>query len=80
MTMVAMYIGEEVATDTLWQRFHTLTQKKYNKVTRKSEFLTVSEYHGEMIALLNKMSDMDPATVAQQVPELDSLFYHGLIA
>ena len=81
MTMIAdnMYIGEEVATDTLRQRFHSLAQKKYNKVTRKSDFLSVSEYHSEIVALLNETNDMDANAIAQQVPELDTLFYHGLI-
>ena len=75
-----MYIGTEVATDTLKQRFHGLSQRKYDPVTRKVEFLTVSEFHQEMVALLNEVSEMDAATIQQQVPELDSLFYHGLIA
>ena len=39
----------------------------------------MSEYHSEIVALLNETNDMDVAAIAQQVPELDSLFYHGLI-
>ena len=74
-----MYIGTEVATDTLKQRFHGLSQRKYDPVTCKVEFLSVSEFHSEMVALLNEVSEMDAATIQQQVPELDSLFYHGLI-
>ena len=37
-----IYIGEEVATDTLRQRFLKLSQRKYNPATRKHEYLTVS--------------------------------------
>ena len=74
-----MYIGAEVAMETLKQRFHNLSQRKYDPAMRKVEFLSVSEFHQEMVALLNEVSEMDAATIQQQVPELDTLFYHGLI-
>ena len=75
-----IYIGEEVATDTLRQRFLKLSQRKYNPSTRKTEYLTVSEFHSEIVALINETADMDQNTINQQVPELDSLLYHGLLA
>ena len=74
-----IYIGEEVATDTLKQRFHGLGQRRYNPATRKNEYLTVNEFHSEMIGLLQETSGMDAVTIAAQIPELDSLFYHGLV-
>ena len=74
-----MCIGEEVATDTLKQRFHSLSQRKYNPVLRKPEYLSVSEFHSKIIGLLSETGEMDAATIAAQVSELDSLFYHGLI-
>ena len=75
----AMYIGEEVATDTLTQRFHGLSQRKYDPVLRKAEYLSVSEFHSEIIGLLNETGEMDTAAIAAQVPKLDALFFHGLI-
>ena len=35
-------IGEEVATNTLRQRFLKLSQRKYNPATRKHEYLTAN--------------------------------------
>ena len=32
------------------------------------------------MALINETADMDQNTINQQVPELDSLLYHGLLA
>ena len=74
-----IYIGEEVATDTLRQRFLKLGQRKYNPATRKHEYLTVSEFHSELVALINETADMDQNTINQQVPELDAILYHGLL-
>ena len=49
-----MYIGEEVATDTQKQRFHNLSQRKYDRVLRKAEYLSVSEFHSKIVGLLNE--------------------------
>jgi hypothetical protein len=74
-----MFIRAEVATDTLKQRFHKLSQRRWNPVTRKNDFLSVNEYFNEIVALTNEAKHLDPADVADQVPELDSIFYQGLI-
>ena len=74
------YIGEDVATDTLKQRFHKLGQRKYNAATRKNEYLSVSEFHSEMLNLVAETDNMEPAVALQNLPELDAIFYHGLIS
>ena len=74
-----LYIGQEIPTESLRQRFHNLQQKRWNPVTRKNEYLLVNEFHNEFLMLLNETNGMDPATVLIQVPELAALFYHGLI-
>ena len=73
------YIGEEVATDTLNQRFQNLSQKKYNTITRKLEVKTVAEFHTDMMALVQEVENMSEDQIAQQVPELDAVFYRGLV-
>ena len=48
-------------------------------MARKAEYLSVSKFHSEIIGLLKETGEMDAATIAAQVPELDALFFHGLI-
>ena len=74
-----LYIGAEVATETLKQRFHGVLQKRWNPITRKNEYHTVAEYHNEYLSLLTEVRDMDPATASNEVPELAQVFFHGLI-
>jgi hypothetical protein len=47
MKMIARctYIGSEVATENLSQRFHKLLQRKWNPITKRNEFLTVRDFH-----------------------------------
>jgi hypothetical protein len=74
-----MFIGAEVATDSLKQRFHKLSQRRWNPVTWKNDFLLVTEFFNEIVALTNEAKHLDPADVTDQVPELDSIFYQGLV-
>ena len=75
-----MFIGVEVATDTLKQRFHRLSQRRWNNATRKNDFLSVNEFYNEIVALTNEAKHLDPADVDAQVPELDGIFYQGLVS
>jgi hypothetical protein len=46
-----MFIGAEIATDALKQRFHKLSQRRWNNVTRKTnDFLSVNEFFNEIVA------------------------------
>jgi hypothetical protein len=76
-----MFIGAEVlvATDTLKQRFHKFSQRRWNHITRKNDFLSVNEFFNEIVALTNEAKHLDPADVTDQVPELDAIFYQGLV-
>jgi hypothetical protein len=74
-----MFIGAEIATNTLKQQFHKLSQRRWNNVTRKNDFLSVNEFFNEIVALTNEAKHLDPANVADQVPKLDSIFYQGLV-
>ena len=67
-----LYIGAEVATETLKQRFNGVLQKGWNPTTRKNEYHTVAEYHNEFLSLLNEVRDMDPATEAANSPQKDT--------
>ena len=73
------YIGEEVVTESLNQRFQRLSQRIWDPVARKASYLSASECHTTFQALLEETADMDVATIAQQVPELDAAFYRGLL-
>jgi hypothetical protein len=64
-----MFIGAEIATDTIKQRFHKLSQWWWNHVTRKNDFLAVNEFFNEIVALTNEAKHFDPADVADQVPD-----------
>jgi hypothetical protein len=74
-----MFIGTEIATDTLKQRFHKLSQRRWNNVTQKNNFLSVNEFFNKIVALTNEAKHLDPADVTDQVPELDAIFYQGLV-
>jgi len=74
------YVGVEVATETLRQRFHNLSQRKFNPVTRKMEYATVAEYHTQILQLVDETQHMDAATVLREVPELDQCMYQGMIS
>ena len=74
-----VYIGRDIATETLKQRFHRLSQKKWDHYARKNVYRTVGEFHNDLLSLLEETKSMDEATIADQVPELDSVFYHGLV-
>ena len=73
------HIGQEIATDALKQRFHNLAQRGCNPSSRKMDYLSVNEFHSEIMSLINELNDKNAAFIAAQVPELDTLFYHGLI-
>jgi hypothetical protein len=75
-----MFIGVEIASDTLKQRFHKLSQRRWNNATRKNDYLSVNDFYNEIVAFLtNEAKHLDPAEVVDQVPELDSIFYQGLV-
>ena len=73
------YIGDEVATDTLRQRFLKISQRKWNPKTKKPMFLTANQLYQEINLLVNECRGMSPAEVAENVPELDILFYNALL-
>ena len=73
------YIGEEVVTESLNQRFQRLSQRVWDPVARKASYLSASEYHTTFQALLEETAGMNAVTIAQQVPELDAVFYRGLL-
>jgi hypothetical protein len=82
MTMVirATYIGQEIATENLSQRFHKLSQRNYDPATKKVRYLMVrSFHHSELLSLLEETADMSNQEIQQNVPELDRIFYNGLI-
>jgi hypothetical protein len=75
-----MFLGAEVATDTLKQHFHCLPQRRWNNATKKNNFLLVNEFYNEIVAFTNEAKHLDPTDVAdQQVPELDGIFYQGVV-
>jgi hypothetical protein len=74
-----MLIGTEIATDTLKQRFHKLSHRRWNHVARKNNFLSVNEFFNKIVALTNEAKHLGPADVADQVPKLDAIFYQGLV-
>ena len=71
--------ASQVATETLHQRFHSLSQKKWDPTQHKNVYLSVSEFHNEILALTNETSDMTDAECMTQIPGLDLIFYQGLI-
>ena len=73
------YVGTEIATENLKQRFHQLSQRVYDPTTRKYVFMTASQLQTAIMSLVQETEGMDAATVALQVPELDSVFYHALV-
>jgi hypothetical protein len=81
MAQIALmvYIGRDIATETLKQRFHRLAQKKWDPYSRKNIYRSVGEFHNDLLALLEETKGMTETTIADQVPELDSIFYHGLV-
>jgi hypothetical protein len=49
-----------------------LSQRRWNNLTGKNDFLSVNE-------LTNEAKHLDPADVTDEVPELDAIFYQGLV-
>ena len=76
---IKTYIGAEVATDNLQQRIYRVGQKKFNTATRRVEYCTVGEYQSELLQLINETNSMTQDQICAQVPELDAVFYQGLV-
>jgi hypothetical protein len=74
----AIYIGRQVATETLSQRFHRLSQRKWDPIARKPKFVTVTEFHNELLSMLEEVQGMSEEDIGRNVPELDNIFYNGL--
>ena len=73
------YIGTEVPTDTLKQRFYRLNQRMWDNHQRKNVYLSVSQLQTRYLQLIDEINPNAP-NANELIPELDTTMYHALIA
>ena len=74
-----LYVGEDVATDSLKMRFMKINQRKWIPEKRKAEHLSVHKLQNEIMTLISETADMTPAQIQAEVPELSQLFFNALL-